>query len=151
MPQPHAGDHHDGDQQRMQHQGALPISAPEPGRGSAGRQVHPHFPRGRQRRYWGECRSIREFRREGRGLNPTPRRALSPACHSAPPPRRSVSILFAAFRSLPCTRMAGCGLARPAAKSPQSGRGLLPRDQVTQLPFAASAASPPLTASPVFF
>lgn len=54
-PQPLVGDHHGGDQQRMQHQGALPISAPEPGGDSAGGQVHPHFPRGRQRHYWGEC------------------------------------------------------------------------------------------------
>lgn len=54
-PQPLVGDHHGGHQQRMQHQGALPISAPEPGGDSAGGQVHPHFPRGRQRHYWGEC------------------------------------------------------------------------------------------------
>lgn len=65
-PKPLPGDHHGGDQQRMQHQGALPISASEPGRDSAGGQVHPHFPRGRQRHYWGEC-FIRRKLEEGSG------------------------------------------------------------------------------------
>lgn len=65
-PEPLLSDHHGGAQQRMQHQGALPISAPEPGRDSEGGQVHPHFPRGRQRHYWGEC-YIRRKLEEGLG------------------------------------------------------------------------------------
>lgn len=125
----------------MQHQGALPISAPEPGRDSAGRQVHPHFPRGRQRRYRGECLCGRAFRGGGRWLNPTPRRALVPAAPPVPPLRSSSSILFAQAPPLPCTRMAGCGLAGPRP-SLCSGRGLFRRHQVTPCPFAAPCRVP---------
>lgn len=121
-----AGDHHDGDQQRMQHQGALPISAPEPGRDPAGRQVHPHLPRGRQRRHWGECLSGRGFRGGGRWLNPTPRRASVPACHSVRPLGCSSSIAFAQAPPLPCTRMAGCGLAGPLPSLCRVGGGYFP-------------------------
>lgn len=78
----------------------------------------------------------------GEGLEVESYPSLGPACHSVPTPRRSSSILFAAAPPLPSIRMAGCGLARAEAKSLQSGRGLLPRDQVTQLPFAALCSVP---------
>lgn len=149
LPQPLVGDHHGGDQQRMQHQGALPISAPEPGGDSAGGQVHPHFSRGRQRHYWGEC-CIQRKSEEGRDANiflhqdlaPTPvilqrLRVTHPPSAAAPP--------------LPCIRMAGCGLPRPAAKSLQSGRGLLHRHREPQLVFATLLkCSHPLEPVPCF-
>lgn len=73
------------------------------------------------------------------------------ACHSAaaapgcsPSIRRSPS-------SLPCIRMAGCGLPRPAAKSLRSGRGLLPRHREPQLVFATLLeCSHPLEPVPCF-
>lgn len=58
------------------------------------------------------------------------------ACHPAAAPGCLASILSAAAPPLPCIRMAGCGLPRPAAKSLQSGRGFLPRHQEPQLVFA---------------
>lgn len=88
---------------------------------------------------------------EGTGrLNLLLRRALAPACLCAPSPL----LILHPFRrspSSPCIRMAGCGLARPAAESPQSGRGLPSHDQCTQRPFAALCSVPTPRASPVFF
>lgn len=68
---------------------------------------------------------------------PASRRTLVSAGPSAPAPRRSSFILFPAAPPLPCIRMAGCGLTRPAAESLQSGRGLLSYLRETHLPFAA--------------
>ena len=80
----------------------------------------------------------------------TPAEPQPPACLS---PLSPPVILhpFSRSPSSPCIRMAGCGLARPAAESRQSGGGLLSRGLGTRFPFAAPCSVPTPRASPVFF
>ena len=80
----------------------------------------------------------------------TPAEPQPPACLSSLSPP-VILHPFSRSPSSPCIRMAGCGLARPAAESRQSGGGLLSRGLGTRFPFAAPCSVPTPRASPVFF
>lgn len=81
----------------------------------------------------------------------TPAEPQPPACLSSLSPPLILLHPFSRSPSSPCIRMAGCGLARPAAESRQSGKGLLSRDPGTGFPFAAFCSVPTPRASLVFF